>query len=69
VTGFSGIQCWADWVVAAGVGNGDGNFVFSQSGGLHLMPEPDLQRFSDDVCGDPAAPKAWKSPDTGPAVC
>jgi hypothetical protein len=69
VTGFAGIQCWKDWVVAAGTGNGDGNFVFSRSGGLHLMPEPDLQQFSDTVCNDPAAPKAWKGPDTGPAVC
>ncbi len=69
VTSFGQVQCWDDWVVAAGLGNGDGNFVFSQSGGLHLMPEPDLQQFSDAVCGDPTAPPAWKSPDTGPAIC
>jgi Protein kinase domain len=69
LTGFGDITCWQDWVVAAGIGNGDGNFVFSQSGRLHPMPEGNLQQFSDTVCGDPAAPKAWKSPDTGPAVC
>jgi hypothetical protein len=68
VTGFGNITCWKDWVVAEGIGNGDGNFVFSRSGGLHPMPESNLQQFSDTVCGDPAAPKAWKS-GTGPAVC
>jgi len=69
VTGFGDITCWQDWIVAEGIGNGDGNFVFSQSGGLHPMPEGNLQQFSDLVCADPTAPKAWKSPDTGPAVC
>jgi len=69
VTGFADIQCWKDWIVAEGIGNGNGSFVFSQSGGLHLIPEPDLQQFSDAVCGDPTAPTAWKSPGTGPAVC
>lgn len=68
VTSFADIQCWKDWVVARPIGNGDGTFVFSRSGGLHLMPESDLQRFSDVVCGDPAAPEAWKGP-LGPAVC
>jgi hypothetical protein len=69
VTSFADVQCWTDWVVAAAIGNGDGDFVFSRSGGLHLMPEPDLQQFSDVVCNDPTAPQAWKGPDTGPAVC
>ena len=69
VTGFGNIQCWKDWIVAAAIGNGDGSFVFSRSGGLHPIPEPDLQQFSDAVCSDPTAPKAWESPDTGPAVC
>jgi hypothetical protein len=68
VTSFTNIQCWNDWIVARPLGNGDGTFVFSRSGGLHLMPESDLQQFSDVVCGDPAAPAAWKGP-LGPAVC
>jgi hypothetical protein len=68
VTGFAEITCWQDWVVAEATGNGNGSFVFSQSGGLHPVPEASLQQFSDRVCGDPAAPKAWKS-GTGPAVC
>jgi serine/threonine protein kinase len=69
VTSFSAIQCWKNWVAAYAIGNGDGSFVFSRSGGLHLIPEPNLQQFSDDVCNDPTAPKAWKSQDTGPAIC
>jgi serine/threonine protein kinase len=69
VTTFADIQCWKDWIVASGIGDGDGDFIFSRSGGLHLMPEPGLQQFSDIVCNAPTAPKAWKSPGTGPAVC
>jgi serine/threonine protein kinase len=68
LTGFANITCWQDWVVAEGIGNGNGNFVFSQSGGLHPVPAVDMQHFSDTVCGDPAAPRAWKT-GTGPAVC
>jgi Protein kinase domain len=69
VTGFADIQCWTDWVVTTPTGNGDGTFVFSWSGGLHPIPETDLQKFSDAVCNAPAAPKAWKGPGTGPATC
>ena len=69
VTTFSDIQCWRDWVVAYAIGNGDGSFVFSRTGGLRLIPEQDLQQFSDEVCNDPTAPKAWKTPDTGAAIC
>jgi hypothetical protein len=68
VTTFAEIQCWKDWVVANAIGDGDGSFVFSQSGGLHVIPETDLQKFSDTVCADPTSPAAWKS-GTGPAVC
>jgi hypothetical protein len=69
VTGFADVQCWKDWVVAQVIGNGDGNIVFSASGGLHLPPETGLQQFSDAVCTDPTAPKAWTGPGTGPAIC
>jgi hypothetical protein len=68
VASFAEVQCWKDWVIADPVGNGNGTFVFSRSGGLHLMPEPDLQQFADAVCGDPSSPRAWKT-GTGPAVC
>ncbi len=68
VTSFAEIQCWKDWVVAEPIGNGNGTFVFSRAGGLHLVPEPDLQQFDDAVCGDRTAPKAWKT-GTGSAVC
>jgi Protein kinase domain len=69
VSGFDNIQCWKDWVVAGAVGNGNGGFVFSQSGGLHLFPELNLQQFDDAVCRNPQAPNSWKNPSSGPATC
>ena len=70
VTGYGGITCWGDWVVARMLGVGNGMVVFSRSGGrLHPIPESGLQQFSDIVCADPTAPTQWKSPDTGPAIC
>jgi hypothetical protein len=68
VTGFAAIQCWKDRVVAESIGNGNGGFVCSSSGGLHLILDSDLQQFSDAGCNDPTAPRAWKS-GTGPATC
>ena len=67
--GFDGIECWKDWVVADVSGSGDANMVFSISGGLHLLPQSDMQQFSAIVCGDPSAPSSWKGPDSGLAVC
>ena len=67
--GFDGIECWKAWVVADASGSGDGNMVFSISGGLHLMPEADVQAFGAAVCSDPDSPQAWKGPDTGLADC
>lgn len=70
VTGYSDVTCWRDWIVAQMLGTGDGLVIFSWSGGsLHLVPQSDLQRFSDIVCKDPSAPTSWKGPDTGPAIC
>jgi serine/threonine protein kinase len=69
VSGFDYIQCWEDWVVAGVTGVGNGAFVFSQSGGLHLFPELNLQQFDDAVCPNPKAPSAWKSVSSGPATC
>ncbi|HET9169492.1 MAG TPA: serine/threonine-protein kinase [Actinospica sp.] len=70
VTGYSDVTCWQDWVVAQMLGDGDGEVIFSVAGGgLHLVPQSDLQRFSDVVCKDPSAPSDWKSQETGPAVC
>ena len=66
---FGGIECWKAWVVADASGSGDGNMVFSTSGGLHLMPESDMEQFGATVCGDPSSPKSWKGPDTGLADC
>jgi hypothetical protein len=67
--GFDGIECWKAWVVADASGSGDGNMVFSTSGGLHLMPQSDMDQFGATVCSDPSAPKTWKGPDTGLAAC
>jgi hypothetical protein len=69
ITGFDYIQCWKDWVVAGAVGNGNGTFVFSQSGGLHVYPELNLQQFDNAVCPNPQAPSSWKSTASGPATC
>ena len=69
VTGFHNRECWQDWVVAGVVGNGNGAFVFSQSGGLHLFPELSLQQFHDAVCPAPQAPSSWRNPTTGMANC
>jgi hypothetical protein len=69
VSGFDFIQCWADWIVAGTIGNGNGSIVFSQSGGLHVFPELDLQQFDDAVCPNPQAPSGWKNPSSGPATC
>lgn len=67
--GFDGIECWKAWVVADVSGSGDGNMVFSIAGGLHLMPESDMQQFGGTVCSDPSSPPSWKGPDTGLAAC
>jgi serine/threonine protein kinase len=70
VTGFTDATCWQDWVVAEMIGTGNGVIIFSRSGGaLHLVPQSDLQQFSDVICKDPTAPLEWKSPDVGPAIC
>jgi predicted Ser/Thr protein kinase len=67
--GFDDIECWTVWVVADASGSGNGNMVFSITGGLHLIPESDMNQFSSTVCSDSSAPKSWKGPDTGLAVC
>ena len=67
--GFDSIECWKQWVVADVSGSGDANMVFSTSGGLHLLPQSDMQQFSAVVCSDPSSPSSWKGSDTGLAVC
>jgi hypothetical protein len=69
IFGFDGITCWKAWVVAQASGSGSGGMVFSIAGGLHLMPQADMQTFSETVCADPGSPKAWQGPDSGLAVC
>jgi hypothetical protein len=62
VTGFAGIQCWENWVVATVVGNGNGVFFFSQTGGLHGLSASESSDFMSAVCSDPSAPTSWKGP-------
>ena len=62
VTGFQGITCWNGWVVAVPVTTSPGNgiFVFSQTGQLHVQPVADLQQFRSAVCSSSGAPAAWR---------
>lgn len=70
VAGIDHVQCWQDWVLATVYGSvGSTDFVFSQSGGLHLFPEADLQEFSESVCPSPQSPPDWKDPTYGMANC
>ena len=65
VTSFTGISCWDSWVVAIPGSSflGNGEFVFSQAGGLHLITVQQLQQeFRPAVCASPDAPPGWKSP-------
>jgi hypothetical protein len=70
LTGFDGITCWRNWVVANVVGNSNGTFVFDQTGGLHADSQAELDDFSVEVCADPSAgPGDWTNPADGPANC
>lgn len=64
VTAFQGASCWNGWVVASPVSHtpGNGTFIFSLQGGLHLQPVTDLQQFDTAVCASPSAPQPWKGP-------
>ena len=59
----------AGWVVATPVAEGNGTFVFSQVGGLHVLPVPDLPEFDKAVCSTSEPPSDWKSAAAGPAGC
>ena len=69
ISSFQGISCWGGWVVAAPVAEGNGMFVFSQVGGLHVLPVRDLPEFDKAVCSTSESPSAWKSVAAGPAGC
>jgi hypothetical protein len=62
ISGFQGISCWSSWVVTAPIAQtGNGIFVFSQQGTLHIFPVADLQQFRSAVCASPDAPTAWRN--------
>lgn len=69
ITGFQQISCWGGWVVTTPIGEGNGTFVFSQLGGLHVLPVPDLPEFNRAVCSTSTSPSDWKSGSAGPATC
>jgi hypothetical protein len=69
ISSFEDISCWGGWVVAAPVAEGNGTFVFSQVGGLHVLPVPDLPEFDKAVCSTSESPSDWKSAAAGPADC
>jgi hypothetical protein len=60
ISSFESISCWGGWVVATPIGEGNGTFVFSQVGGLHVVPVPDLPEFSKDVCSTSQSPLSWR---------
>ena len=65
ITGFTNISCWNGWVVAVPVSPspGNGEFVFSLVGNLHLITTTELnQQFTQEVCSSPNAPSDWKGP-------
>jgi len=70
ITGFSGVSCWEDWVLATPTDTlgGNGQFFFSQSGGLHGITEAEGTQLNKDECFDAQAPPEWEalgSCDTG----
>lgn len=69
ISSFEDISCWGGWVVASPIGEGNGTFVFSQVGGLHVLPVPDLPEFDNAVCSTSESPSDWKSVGQGPADC
>lgn len=69
VFSFQRISCWDGWVAAEPVGNGNGWFVFSQVGGIHLVPASGMTEFAKDVCSTTKSPASWKSDWTGPITC
>ncbi len=62
VTGFQGIGCWSTWVIASPISASPGNgiFVFSQAGQLHLQPVSELAQFRSAVCSSSTSPAAWR---------
>jgi len=45
--------------VASPIGEGNGTFIFSQVGGLHVVPVPDLPEFDKAVCSTSQSPASW----------
>lgn len=68
-TGFTGTQCWSQWVVSNPVVQANGTVIFTDTNGqLAVFPESDLSEFDTAVCGVAGIGAAWGGP-AGPAVC
>lgn len=69
-TGFSGTECWHQWVVTSPVIQANGLVVFTDTRGqLSLLPETDLSELDAAICGVAGAPTvSWAGPG-GPATC
>ena len=61
ISSFEDTTCWDGWVVTYPIGEGNGWFVFSQVGGLHVLPVPDLPEFNKAVCSTSSqSPREWQ---------
>jgi hypothetical protein len=67
ISSFEDTTCWDGWVVTYPIGEGNGWFVFSEVGGLHVLPVPDLPEFDKAVCSTSQSPREWRI-NAGPAA-
>jgi hypothetical protein len=68
-TGFTGTECWHEWVVSNPVVQANGTVIFTDANGqLDVLPESELSEFDAAVCGVPSIGAAWSGP-AGPANC
>jgi hypothetical protein len=63
ITGFTGVSCWEDWVLATPTDTlgGNGQFYFSQVGGLHGVSGAESTQVNRDECFDAMAPPEWSA--------
>jgi hypothetical protein len=64
-SGFETPQCSGNWVVAAAIGNGNGEILFSTTGGLHVTTYPEFTQFETQMCSsNPGVPSSWQGGDS-----
>lgn len=68
-TGFTGTQCWHQWVVSNPVVQANGTVIFTDvNGQIAVFPASELSEFDAAVCGVPGIGLVWSGP-AGPANC